>query len=611
MAILTPTQLQASNNATYTTNGVGSITGASANSFNNDFISSSITVSQTSSLSVASASYAATASVVLGSVVSSSYALSASYALNADTASKVTLAGTDAAGNFPVLLREPSADNAGAIPTYDSSGNFAYNPDTNTLTTWTVKTTVKQEATGTIELTGSLQVRGSATLRPVHISTEYPYSIIEGPGTSTVGGNLISSANTLSSQTGSFTLSGSSNVFLSPGGASNANILAGYLYGINSSRGFITTQNINISGSNTSRPFTTAAGSLIFSPVNVIDDRPSTTTTPLTLNNSNINGTLSFTTSTGSATLTNVFTLGSTAIAITGSSGATKSLSIALFNGLGNTLTVDTPAAAGVGTGLLVAGNNNTLLSSGSSYSFTGMSVLGIQLSLTGSGATGGGAMVGRYNAQDSTAIFSNTMFAVGTGNASVRRTSLHVSSSGLTTVRDGLIVSSSLQLTGSLDIQSGSGDLFVYGHKQFNVGAFSSNISQSGSANVSQSMNFEITDISQGVSIASNSRITLANAGTYNIQFSAQILADTGADDVYIWLKKNGTNVAASAGHVVLANNEELIASWNYVVDAVASDYFELAWQSTAGDAILLTEAASVNIPSIPSVILTVTQVR
>ena len=60
MAILTPSQLQASNNATYTTNGVGSITGATANSFNVDFISSSITVSQTGSMSVASASRAIT-----------------------------------------------------------------------------------------------------------------------------------------------------------------------------------------------------------------------------------------------------------------------------------------------------------------------------------------------------------------------------------------------------------------------------------------------------------------------------------------------------------------------------------------------------------------------
>lgn len=62
MAILTPSQLQSSNASTYTTNGTNSITGAAARSFNIDFISSSITVSQTGSMSVASASVAISAS---------------------------------------------------------------------------------------------------------------------------------------------------------------------------------------------------------------------------------------------------------------------------------------------------------------------------------------------------------------------------------------------------------------------------------------------------------------------------------------------------------------------------------------------------------------------
>jgi hypothetical protein len=167
-----------------------------------------------------------------------------------------------------------------------------------------------------------------------------------------------------------------------------------------------------------------------------------------------------------------------------------------------------------------------------------------------------------------------------------------------------------SLNLSGSLEIAN-AGDLSMYGHKMFNVGTFFDTTTQSGSANVSQSINYNTTDISQGVTVASNSRLTVANAGTYNIQFSAQLLADTGADDVYIWLKKNGTNVSSSAGHVVLANNAEAIAAWNYVVDAAASDYFEIAWQSTNGDAVILAENASGNVPSIPSIITTVTQVR
>jgi hypothetical protein len=245
--------------------------------------------------------------------------------------------------------------------------------------------------------------------------------------------------------------------------------------------------------------------------------------------------------------------------------------------------------------------------------------VFGLQLQVTGSNSVAastaqGSAFLGRQNSLETGKNDSSrVVFAVGTGTNTTtgRKTGFLIDSGSNTFVEGTLNVSGSSSFTGSITIQSGSGDLFVYGNKQFNVGAFQSNINQSGSANVSQSMAFEVTDISKGVSIASNSQITLANSGTYNIQFSAQILADTGADDVYIWLKKNGTNVTASAGHVVLANNEELIAAWNYVVDAVANDYYEIAWQNTNGDALLLAENASGNIPSIPSVILTVTQVR
>jgi hypothetical protein len=175
------------------------------------------------------------------------------------------------------------------------------------------------------------------------------------------------------------------------------------------------------------------------------------------------------------------------------------------------------------------------------------------------------------------------------------------------------LTVTGSLDVTGDLTISSGSGtnDLFMYGHKMFNVGAFQSTETQSGSANVSQSISYNTTDYSQGVSVVSGTRLTVANAGVYNIQFSAQVLADTGADDVYIWLKKNGTNISNSAGRITLANNEELIAAWNYVVDAAANDYYEIAWQSTNGDAVILAEAASGNVPLIPSMITTVTQAR
>ena len=160
------------------------------------------------------------------------------------------------------------------------------------------------------------------------------------------------------------------------------------------------------------------------------------------------------------------------------------------------------------------------------------------------------------------------------------------------------------------------SGSLTVNGNKQYNVGSFYSTASQSGSANVSQSITYNSTDISSGVSIVSGSQITLTNAGTYNIQFSAQVdrIAGSGTDTVNIWLKKNGTNVTNSAGAITISGGAaaaKTIAAWNYIVDAAANDNFELVWQTTDSNIQLINAAASGNVPDIPSIILTVTQVR
>jgi hypothetical protein len=160
------------------------------------------------------------------------------------------------------------------------------------------------------------------------------------------------------------------------------------------------------------------------------------------------------------------------------------------------------------------------------------------------------------------------------------------------------------------------SGSLSVGGNLQFNVGAFQSTQSQSGSANVSQSITYDTTDYSAGVTFVSGSRLTVANKGVYNIQFSAQIdrVAGSGTDTVHIWLKKNGTNLAGSAGSITISGGAaaaKTISSWNYVVDSAANDYYELVWQTTDSNIQLLAQTATGNIPSTPSVITTVTQVR
>jgi hypothetical protein len=168
-----------------------------------------------------------------------------------------------------------------------------------------------------------------------------------------------------------------------------------------------------------------------------------------------------------------------------------------------------------------------------------------------------------------------------------------------------------SMNIAGNLNIASGSA-FYRWGNKLFNYGTFYSTITQSGSANVSQSMSYNNTDYASGVSIVNGSQITLQNVGIYNIQFSAQ-LVDTSFGDstIRIWLKKNGTNVPNTATKIFLPSNEELVAAWNWIVPATSpNDYYVIAWQTTDNDAHILYEPASGNYPAIPSIILTVTQV-
>ncbi len=70
----------------------------------------------------------------------------------------------------------------------------------------------------------------------------------------------------------------------------------------------------------------------------------------------------------------------------------------------------------------------------------------------------------------------------------------------------------------------------------------FWSTTTQSGSAGVSGSVSFNNSGSAYNVSLVNGTQLQVANAGVYNIQFSAQIETSAGADTIYLWFKKNGT---------------------------------------------------------------------
>jgi hypothetical protein len=149
--------------------------------------------------------------------------------------------------------------------------------------------------------------------------------------------------------------------------------------------------------------------------------------------------------------------------------------------------------------------------------------------------------------------------------------------------------------------------------------GSFWSNQDQS-AANTTTAypITFNNTDPdSIGVSVVSNSQITFANAGVYNIQFSAQAdrVSGSGSDSIDIWFRKNGTDIPESNGVITVAGGAaaaKTIASWNYMLKLSAGDYVELAWRTSDINLQFIHEASATSPtrPAIPSVIVTAQQV-
>ena len=132
---------------------------------------------------------------------------------------------------------------------------------------------------------------------------------------------------------------------------------------------------------------------------------------------------------------------------------------------------------------------------------------------------------------------------------------------------------------------------------------------------NTGYPIKFRTMDLSNGVSVVSDSRITFANTGIYNLQFSVQLEnSATQEHDVTIWLRKNGSDVAGSSGFVAVVAkhggiNGHVLPSWNYLLDVVAGEYYELVWSATSTSVTMPFYAAGSPPPSTASAIFTVTQ--
>jgi hypothetical protein len=156
-------------------------------------------------------------------------------------------------------------------------------------------------------------------------------------------------------------------------------------------------------------------------------------------------------------------------------------------------------------------------------------------------------------------------------------------------------------------------------GGKYLNIphGAFQDSTDQTAAnTTTAYAVKFNTTDFSNGVSIASDSRMTVAVDGLWNVQFSIQFKNTTNdGQDVDIWFRKNGTNIANSNSRFHLparkstGDSSHGIAALNFFASMVANDYIEIMWRVTnTGVSIEHFDAStSPTRPAIPSAIATV----
>ena len=133
---------------------------------------------------------------------------------------------------------------------------------------------------------------------------------------------------------------------------------------------------------------------------------------------------------------------------------------------------------------------------------------------------------------------------------------------------------------------------------------------------NTAHAVTYSTVDYGQGITISNSSRVNVSRAGVYYFVVSLQVQkSDSGSDDFDLWFGKNGTYLTNSTSHYTLVSQatSELIAVVNFVLPLAANDYIELFWSSADPNIFLLAQTGLTNPtrPNVPSVILTVTEVK
>jgi len=155
----------------------------------------------------------------------------------------------------------------------------------------------------------------------------------------------------------------------------------------------------------------------------------------------------------------------------------------------------------------------------------------------------------------------------------------------------------------GSMAVQNSDNVAITGGSVVYNTvtkspfGSFHDETTQTAAANTITAITFTNTDYSNNVALGSpTSRIVFSNAGNYIISFSIQAAnTASAADNITLWIRINGVDVATSAGIVAIpakhgSINGATVFGWTAFYTFNAGDYMEIMWTTDAGTSSLTT---------------------
>lgn len=132
--------------------------------------------------------------------------------------------------------------------------------------------------------------------------------------------------------------------------------------------------------------------------------------------------------------------------------------------------------------------------------------------------------------------------------------------------------------------------------------------------ANTAYTLTFDSAEVANGISRGSpTSRIVVSQSGLYQFDATVQITStSSSAKTVWVWFRKNGSDIANSARLVSIAINSGYVPiSLSEFFSLAANDYIEIAYAADDTAVTIDTVAATAFAPASPAVVLAVTQVQ